>query len=188
MSHQTSTSDLLSPALDRLLNSPQLTGPTRQALQARLHESPAAPQYFSAAEFALLEQVSVGLVPHDPQALPLAARIDARLHRGDSDGWRYDRLPPDGQAYRQLLASLPADFQTADDGARHAALTQAQHDHPQIFEELLAELTESFYADPRNQLNIGYVGFADARGWTATGLDQLDPNEQEALTLAGKRP
>ncbi len=188
MSDQTSSSDPFSPALDRLLSSSQLTGPTRQALQSRLHQRPTAPQYFSVAEFALLEQVGVGLVPHDPQALPLAARIDARLQRGDSDGWRYDRLPPDGQAYRQLLASLPADFQTTDDAGRHAALTQAQHDHPQIFEELLAELTEGFYSDPRNQLNIGYVGFADAQGWTATGLDQLDPHELEALTLAGKRP
>jgi len=186
--HQTIQPDVLSPALDRLLNSPQLTGATRAALQARVRQRPAAPQFFSAAEFALLEQVGVCLVPHDPQVLPLAVRIDARLQRGDSDGWRYDGLPPDGQAYRQLLASLPADFRTTDDAGRHAALTQAQHDHPQIFEELLAELTESFYADPRNQLNIGYVGFADARGWTATGLDQLDPHEQEALDLAGKRP
>ncbi|WP_407572429.1 hypothetical protein [Deinococcus altitudinis] len=173
-------------ATARLLSSPLVTPATGEALRERLSQTPHAPSVFMEQTFALLERVSVCLVPHDPVTLPLAARIDARLSRGLTDGWRYDRLPPDGEAYRQLLAGLPADFQTTDDAGRHAALTQAQNDHPKIFEELLAELTEGYYSHPQNQLNIGYVGFADAQGWTATGLDQLDPHEHEALKLAGK--
>ena len=171
---------------ERLISSSMLTPATRGALNARLDPPPAAPTLFTSQEFALLELVSVCLVPHDPAALPLAARIGARLNQGITDGWRYDQLPPDVEAYRQLLANLPTDFRTTDDAGRHAALTQAQQDHPKIFEELLAELTEGYYADPLNQLSIGYVGFADARGWTETRLDRLDPLEQEALLLAGK--
>ncbi|WP_407541592.1 hypothetical protein Q0M94_19060 (plasmid) [Deinococcus radiomollis] len=171
---------------ERLISSSMLTPATRGALNARLDPPPAAPRLFTSQEFALLELVSVCLVPHDPAALPLAARIDARLNQGITDGWRYDQLPPDAEAYQQLLASLPADFRMTDDAGRHAALTQAQRDHPKIFEELLAELAEGYYSDPLNQLSIGYVGFADARGWTETRLDRLDPHEQEALLLAGE--
>ncbi len=169
-----------------LVSSPLVTPATRNALRDRLGQKPDAPSVFTPQEFALLGLVSVCLVPHDPATLPLAAQVDARLSQGITDGWRYDQLPPDAEAYRQLLASLPADFQSTDDGGRHAALTQAQEDHPKIFEELLAELTEGFYSNPLNQLSIGYVGFADAHGWTETRVDQLDPHEQEALKLAGK--
>ena len=168
-----------------LLAGPLVTLATRDVLNGRLDHVSAAPTLFTPLEFTLLESVSVCLVPHDPATLPLAAQIDARLSQGITDGWRYDQLPPDAEAYRQLLASLPADFQRTDDEGRHAALTQAQQGHPKIFEELLAELTEGYYSNPLNQLNIGYVGFADAQGWTETRLDRLDPHEREALELAG---
>ncbi|MGY2893931.1 hypothetical protein [Deinococcus sp. UYEF24] len=171
---------------EQLISSPLVTPATQNALMGRLNQIPGVPSTFTPQEFALLELVSVCLVPHDPATLPLAAQIDARLSQGITDGWRYDQLPPDAEAYRQLLASLPADFQRTDDGGRHAALTQAQNDHPKIFEELLAELTEGYYSNPLNQLSIGYVGFADAQGWTETRLNRLDPHEQEALKLAGK--
>lgn len=174
--------------LNGLLTGPLLTPATRQALQERREPAPLGftPALFTPAEFALLEAVSAQLVPHDPAALPLARRIDARLANGESDGWRYDALPPDAQAYRQLLAALPASFLASDAPAQVAALGKAQQDHPKIFEELLAELTEGYYSQPAVQLGIGYVGFADAHGWTRTGLDQLDPNEAAALN--GGRP
>ena len=173
--------------LNGLLSSPLVTPATRQAVEARLACSPEfTPALFTPAEFALLQAVSVQLVPHDPAALPLARRIDARLAEGESDGWRYDALPPDADAYRQLLTALPADFLTLGQMGQIAALTQTQQAHPLIFEELLAELTESYYSRPEAQLGIGYVGFADAAGWTQIGLDQLDPNEALALRLSGQ--
>ena len=178
------TPDLNSAEL--LIASAFVTPATRSALTDRLHLTVEPPSVFTPQEFALLELASRHLVPHDPSVLPLAAQIDARLSRGVTDGWRYDQLPPDAAAYRHLLASLPADFQTTDDAGRVAALTLAQKAHPKIFEELLAELTEGFYSHPVNQLAIGYVGFADARGWSRIHLDQLDPHEQGALLLAGE--
>ena len=36
-----------------------------------------------------------------------------------------------------------------------------------FFEDLLAAATEAFYAHPLAQEEIGYVGYADARGWQA---------------------
>lgn len=180
------TPDLTSA--ETLISSPLLTPATRTALEGRLNQRPPSPSVFTPQEFALLELASRQLVPHDPATLPLAAQIDARLSRGLTDGWRYDQLPPDAEAYRQLLASLPAEFQSTDDAGRISALSAAQEAHPKIFEELLAELTEGFYSNPLNQLAIGYVGFADAGGWSDTHLNQLDSHELEALTLAGLKP
>ena len=175
---------------DRLITGPLLTDATREVLAARVAQArlPYTPTHFSTQEFALLEELSRLLVPHDPATLPLARAVDARLTRGDADGWRYDELPPDAEAYSMLLLTLPDGFQAMQHRAQVASLSQIQQTHPRVFEDLLAELTESYYAHPVNQLGIGYVGFADARGWSRTGLDQLDPHEQEALEQAGRQP
>lgn len=172
--------------MKRLLSSDLLTAATRTALAARSNAGAPEFQFYTAAEGALLQAVSVCLVPHDPQQTPLAREIDARLQRGDTDGWRYDAAAPDGEAYRQLLASLPADFQAVGAEAQRAALIQAQQDQPFVFEDLLAELTELFYSQPQEQVGIGYVGFADAQGWQQIGLDQLDEHERDALHLLAR--
>ena len=52
-----------------------------------------------------------------------------------------------------------------------------------FFEDLLAAATEAFYAHPLAQEEIGYVGYADARGWQAIGL-----GEREAREPVGARP
>jgi hypothetical protein len=46
---------------------------------------------------------------------------------------------------------------------------------------MLAELTEYYYAHPLAQEEIGYVGMADAHGWTRLGLNELEPREPEPL-------
>ena len=94
---------------DRLIAGQLLTGATREVLAARVARArlPYTPAHFSAREFALLEELSLLLVPHDPAIVPLARSVDARLTRGDGDGWRYDELPPDAVAYRMLLLALP---------------------------------------------------------------------------------
>ncbi|WP_240731526.1 gluconate 2-dehydrogenase subunit 3 family protein [Hymenobacter radiodurans] len=51
-----------------------------------------------------------------------------------------------------------------------------------FFEEMLAELTELYYAHPLAQEEIGYVGMADAPGWTRLGLNELEPREPEAIS------
>ena len=174
---------LSTDALEVLLSGPLLTPATRQALEARLRRQTGDFQYFSPQEGALLEAVGVLLVPHDPAKMPLARQIDARLLRGDADGWRYDSQPPDGEAYRALLGQLPADFQNLSEGEQTAALVQLQQSDPRGFEDLLAELTEGYYADPRALLEAGSVAFADAHGWQETGLNRADANEEEAWQL-----
>ena len=41
--------------------------------------------------------------------MPVLALIDQRLAVGETDGWHYDDLPEDAQAWRDTLAALDAD-------------------------------------------------------------------------------
>jgi hypothetical protein len=46
---------------------------------------------------------------------------------------------------------------------------------------MLAEVTQTFYAHPLAQEEIGYVGMADLPSWRAIGLDQLDDREPRPI-------
>jgi hypothetical protein len=182
-----------------------VTAPTRAVLKARLGPAsiPFAPRFFREQEFIVLRAAGARLVsPGDERPAPdeLARCIDDRLADGKGDGWRYDTLPPDGEAYRRGLRGLD-EAACAHYGADFARLSGTQQDDvlrtvqrgdaagetwktlpaKRFFEELLAELVESYYSHPLAQERIGYVGMADGRGWQRLGLNVL-----EAWEPAGK--
>ena len=194
-----------SPAfsVEALLASAHVSEPTRTVLLARL-AAPAAyvPQFFAPEAYALLEAVAARLFPQPdrPDApIALAPTVDQRLAEGRADGWRYDALPPDREAYRLGLGGIQeiaqAQFQ-AEFGALAAeqqdAVLQAlatgtppgslweKLDASRFFEELLAELTGTYYAHPLAQEEIGYVGMADLPSWTKIGLNEKEDREVPA--------
>ncbi|MBD2723006.1 gluconate 2-dehydrogenase subunit 3 family protein [Hymenobacter armeniacus] len=183
-----------------LLGTEHVSEATRAALQERL-DAPAAyaPQLLSAESFALLEAVAARLFPQPdrPEApIALAPAVDQRLAAGRADGWRYDVLPPDREAMRLGLGGIQeiaqslfqADFlalaaeqqdavlQALADGRPPGATWQTLH-AGRFFEELLAELTEYYYAHPLAQEEIGYVGMADLPAWTRIGLNEKEDRE-----------
>ena len=185
-----------------LSDTPFVTAPTRTALRARMDKAPVIePRFLGAQEFRLLAAVCDRLLGETgPRRIDVAGAIDARLAAGTTDGWRYDALPDDGTALRRglagideaarLLARAPfLDLAGADQDRVIAAV--AAGDPPgaawdalpasRFFEDLLAGATEAFYAHPLAQEEIGYVGYADARGWQAIGLDAREPREPEPL-------
>lgn len=159
-----------------LLHSAHVTEPTRRALLQRL-DARYERQFFEEAEFGRLRALAVCLVPHDPADMDLTGTVDHRLHAGAGDGWRYADAPPDGEAYRALLAALPDSFETLDAEAQDAAVPAVQAVHPHAFEDLLAELTEAFMAHPLTQYRFGYAGHADAPQWPRVGPNELEPRE-----------
>ncbi|AIZ44265.1 hypothetical protein QR90_02780 [Deinococcus radiopugnans] len=163
-------------AILALLNSAHVTAPTRRALLERL-DARYARQFFDEVEFGRLRALAVRLVPHDPAEMDLTGTVDHRLHSGAGDGWRYAAAPPDGEAYRALLAALPEGFETRDGAAQDATIPSVQSSHPYAFEDLLAELTEAFMAHPLTQYRFGYAGFADAPEWPRVGPNELEPRE-----------
>lgn len=161
-----------------MLHSPDVTPVTRRVLLERL-DARQERQFLSEAEFDRLRAVAVRLLPHDPAEIDLIGPLDARLHSGLSgDGWRYADAPPDAEAYRTLLAALPADFETLGGERQDGALRTVQSSHARAFEDLLSELAETFFAHPLTQYRIGYVGFADAPGWPNVGPGELEVREE----------
>jgi gluconate 2-dehydrogenase gamma chain len=189
-----------------LLDTPHVSEATRAAVQARL-DAPAAyaPQFLAPETYALLEAVAARLFPQPDrpqQPIPLAPAVDQRLAEGRADGWRYDALPPDREAYRLGLGGIQeiaqsqfqADFTALNAEQQDAVLQALASTTPpgntwvtlnagRFFEEMLAELTETYYAHPLAQEEIGYVGMADLPAWTKIGLNEKEDRE---VTITGR--
>ncbi|WP_019988341.1 gluconate 2-dehydrogenase subunit 3 family protein [Rudanella lutea] len=179
MQHQNQSYSVLD-----LIGSDRVTPATRKALLTRLAEPPVTePQFFSAVEFGRLQQVCARLLPGAAtDAIDLAGPIDVRLAGKNTNGWRYDDLPNDGDAYRLFLAGIDQtaqvrfnlSFDTITPDEQDAVLRAVQQGEPpgdlwagfaadRFFEELLAEAVEVYYSHPVAQQRIGYTGMADQR-------------------------
>ena len=172
-----------------LLESDFVTEPTRRALNERFDfDKNYAPQFFDWKEFDTLEAICDALAPSKVVPCGFVAReIDKRLFENKGNGWRYDEMPPDGETYR---IALPIFDQTARRifAADFAAITNEQRIEivrkmrdgdgdkmfgeispkfpvTRFFEEIFAEFVELFYSHPLVLEEIGYVGFADGKGW-----------------------
>jgi hypothetical protein len=174
-----------------LLETAFVTEPTRRALRSKLDRPTQPPRFFDPNQFATLQAVCDRLIPQSPRSVDIAGGLDERLADNKRDGWRYDVLPPDQEAYRRGLAGVDQSARALF-GAGFTELPEADQDdvlrsvadgHPpgavwiamsagHWFEELLVEASEIFFAHPLTQETMGYLGMADAQGWRATGLDQ----------------
>ena len=188
---------------EQLLPTDHLSAATRAALTARLAATESAatyePQFLAPETLQLLTAVAARIFPQPerPVPIPLAPSVDERLAKGASDGWRYDTMPPDREAYRlglggieQIASSLfnqpfeqltteqqDAVIQSLASGTPPGEVWQTLP-APRFFEEMLAELTEIYYAHPWAQDEIGYTGYADLPAWAKIGLNEKEPREQ----------
>ncbi len=171
-------------------------------LEARLSQPPrTTPRFFPEDAWETLRAVCRLVFPKaEAYRADLAGLIDERLTQGQGNGWRYDALPPDGDAYRLGLQGLNqsaqilygCEFAAVGGDAQDALLAAVRRGDapgdlwqtlpgPRLMEELLAELTELYYSHPSAQEEIGYVGMADGRGWARVGLNEREDWETEVL-------
>jgi hypothetical protein len=129
----------------------------------------------------------------DPR-VPVLAMIDARLAIGETDGWHYDDMPEDADAWRQSLAWLDDDAKAAHHGrgfaelvgTEQAPLVQAVQDlgdsgekwHDWKAEHLWSLWTRyactAFYSHPWAWNEMGYPGPAYPRGYLNPGVDSRE--------------
>lgn len=171
-------------------------------LTERLNTPPRQPTFFSTEEFALLQAICDRLIPQDDQLqrIDVAGGIDKRLTDHKSDGWRYNTMPADQEAYRlglkgmeetanllfeQSFLELP--YEQQDEVLKALQAKEAPGNTWQtlaadrFFEELLAEAVENYYSHPIAQEEIGYVGMADVPTWQKIGLNQLENREPRSM-------
>lgn len=183
----------------QLLETDQITAPTREVLRKRLRETEDyQPKFFDAPIYKLLCAVCLRLIPQN--SVDCAAFIDKNLSENKSGGWRYDRLPNIAETFKRGFGGIDetsnlkfgADFQLLNDVQRDEILTEIQNGAANgetwktlsaelFFEELLAQTAAVYYAHPLAQEEIGYVGMADADGWTRIKLNELEAREPRVL-------
>ncbi len=170
-----------------LLDSDFVTEPTRRALNERFdYDRDYTTRFFDAREFDTVKAICDALAPS--RFVPcefVAQEIDRRLFENKGNGWRYDEMPPDGDAYRVALPVFDRAAQDvfAEDFARITNEqrveivrkmrgggeifddVQPKFSAARFFEEIFAEFVEIFYSHPLVLEEIGYIGFADAKGW-----------------------
>ncbi len=175
---------------------------TRRVVLDRLRHVPAR-AFFSAAEFATLEAACARLLPQDDRPpdlrIPLAPVIDQRLTKGEGNGYRYEPMPWDDEAYRRGLAGLDETSRALCAGNGFADLAPGQQDAvlaaveggdppgeawrhlpaKRFFKLLLQDVVEVYYAHPAAWNEIGFQGPASPRGHVRLALGKRDPWEAE---------
>ena len=97
---------------------------TREVVRKRIEEIPPI-RFFNREEARVMEVVCDHLLPQDDRdaghRIPILPFIDERLHEKRTPGYRFERMPPDGDAYRLGLEAIERMARTAaEPGFRRA--------------------------------------------------------------------
>ncbi len=180
---------------------------TREVVRKRVEEIPPI-RFFNAEEAALMQLICDHLLPQDDRdaehRIPILPYIDERLFLGKTPGYRFESMPPDGDAYRLGLQAIEQMAQAnhqrdfADLTCREQEdLLKSIHDAKplpgaeKIWERLpihryfalvLQDCTEMYYAHPWAWDEIGFGGPAYPRAYM-----RLENGEAEPWEVAEKR-
>jgi hypothetical protein len=175
---------------------------TRKKVLDRVNKIPAL-RFFNPDEARLMEAIAAHLLPQDDRfpsrRIPIVPRIDQRLHQGRTPGYRFAKMPPDGDAYRlgfeaiekmarksygrgfldlawgeqdELLKSIH-DAQPKD-GA--SAIWKKMEIH-RYWALLAQDCIEAYYAHPWAWDEIGFGGPAYPRGYMRLEHGEPEPWE-----------
>lgn len=185
------------PGFDVLAQAEHWDDVTRAVVTTRVHALPAV-RFFTPAEEAAAKALLDRLVGQDDesgqQEVELVRIVDGRLAERQTDGWHYDTLPQDTQAWRDTLAALDDDarvthgraFAECDLEQQRALLGAIQasedadwHGMPPsaVWSLWTRYAATAFYSHPAAWNEIGFSGPAYPRGYKNLGVDKLEPYE-----------
>lgn len=168
-------------------------GVTTEVIEKRMEERRGL-CFFSVAEAetagALLDRL---LAQDEAPKVPVLELVDARLEAGDIDGWRYQDLPEDRQAWRGSLAFLDEDAE-ARFGRRFAACgaeeqgelvqgiadADSWHGWPaqHVWSLWTRYACSAFYSHPYAWNEVGFGGPAYPRGYKVLRVGWREPWER----------
>lgn len=187
--------------------SPDWDDQTRELVRRRLEEVPPI-RFFNAQEMLTLEAVVERILPQPDRAagekVPIAPWIDEKLYLDRRDGYRYDNMPPQREAWRLALAGIEQSAAALFNGRAFTALDAASQDAvlqrlahgdapgeaweslpPDVFFNTLlcTSVIHFYYAHPLAWDETGYNGPSSPRGhvriWDG-GVDPWEAQEGEA--------
>jgi hypothetical protein len=181
------------PGYDVLARADHWDPVTRAVVLRRAAVTDGPTRFFTAEESptagALLDRL---LAQDDEPRVPVLALVDQRLAAGETDGWRYDYMPEDGDAWRPSLALLDDDAATAHrtrfaDLARDDQLdllepireAERWHELPakRVWSLWMRYACAAFYSHPWAWNEIGFGGPAYPTGYKHLGIDGREPWE-----------
>ena len=167
------------------LDSERLSDKTREVMRKRMQAPADAPGILSASQMVTLRAMLARVIPQEHQELDLAGYVLVRLASGKGDGWRYDVLPEDVQAYREGLDKLAAKgflemTAVEQDAALKALDAEPGSADARWFEEVRSDAVSAYMAHPATMARVGYSGLGVGGAETKyKGYVTLGPNERE---------
>jgi Gluconate 2-dehydrogenase subunit 3 len=185
---------------------------TRTCVLNRVENVPPI-RFFSFDELVIATAVFQRLIPQDDrdetQMIPVVNYVDERLWLGTTDGYRYEDMPPDREAYhlglraidagaKQMYAKPFAELQGIE---KDEVLWAIHRDEPKGAENiwqhlpadrfwmmLVADAVEGYYAHPYAWDEIGFGGPAYPRGYFRLEYGMPEPWEVEEQRYEWRAP
>ncbi len=178
---------------------------TREVVRKRVHEIPPL-RFFNPEEVRVMEVLCEHLLPQadrlPAQRVPILPYIDERLYEGRTPGYRFESMPPDGDAYRlgmqaieqMTRANYERGFLELSWLEQERLLKSIHDDEPmpgaeEIWGErmpphrywalVLQDCAEMYYSHPWAWDEIGFGGPAYPRGYIRLEGGEPEPWEVE---------
>jgi hypothetical protein len=154
---------------------------TRELITARERDVPAIVYFTPDEERQLRVFLDIALAQDCEPRIPVLEMVDARLARGDGDGYRYHDMPEDGETWKRFAARLREDgFDALAD--KEAYVQKLHDDKSRPWSVVMRYALSAFYSHPWAWNEIGFGGPAYPRGYMRMGVGDhvgREPHEGE---------
>lgn len=176
---------------------------TRKKVVERVGSQPEI-RFFSPKEAALMTAIIDRLIPQDDRSdertIPILPSIDERLYKNELNGFRYEDMPPDREAYHQGLKAIEEMSQQRFQAAfvalpvfRQELLLKSLHDgdpdppNPawkrmpvhRFWAMLMEDCVTTYYAHPWSWDEVGFGGPAYPRAYMRLENGLPEPWEKD---------
>jgi hypothetical protein len=185
---------------------------TREVVLDRVNNVPEI-RFFTSQEARLLEAICDRVLPQDDRdeahKIPIVPQIDKRLYENSHDGYRYESMPPDREAFRLGLQAIDEIAQQRyglgflEIGPREQdGILRMLHDgKPTAGDEiwkrmpvhrfwmlLVSDCAEAYYSHPWAWDEIGFGGPAYPRAYMRLERGEAEPWESKEKRYEWKAP
>ena len=176
---------------------------TQRLITKRVEATPAI-RFFTTSETEIMESIIERLLPQDDRAnghtIPILPVIDERLFKNELNGYRYEDMPPDQEAYQLGIRAIDEMAQEkfnlpfiAATVTQQELLLESVHNgtpdpkHPvwnqmsvtRFWTLLLGDCVAAYYSHPWAWDEIGFGGPAYPRGYMRLEHGQPEPWEEQ---------